>query len=47
MLYRIVPVRETSPGTHTFFPAYTRLIYYLRSVQLLDFSLFGDLIRVS
>ena len=26
------------------FPAYTRLIYYSRSVQLLDFSLFCDLI---
>ena len=45
MLYRFVSVREISPGTHTFFPAYTRLIYYSRSVQLLDFSLFGDLIH--
>ena len=47
MFYRIGSVRETSPGTHTFFPAYTCLIYCWRSVQLLDFGLFGDLIHAS
>ena len=40
-------VRETSPGTHTFFPAYTCPVYWSRSVQLLDFGLFGDLIHAS
>ena len=47
MLYRIGYVHETSPGTHTFFPAYTCLIYCWRSVQLLDFGLLSDLIRAS
>jgi hypothetical protein len=38
-------VREISPGTHTFFPTYTCPVYCWRSVQLLDFSLFGNLIH--
>ena len=38
-------VREISPGTHTFFPAYTCPVYCRRSVQLLDFGLFSDLIH--
>ena len=38
-------VREISPGTHTFFPSYTCPVYCWRSVQLLDFSLFSDLIH--
>ncbi len=37
-------VREISPGIHTFFPAYTCSVYCRRSVQLLDFALFSDLI---
>ena len=40
-------VRETSPGTHTFFPTYTCPVYCWRSVQLLDFSLFCNLIHAS
>ncbi len=40
-------VREISPGTHTFFPTYTCSVYCWRSVQLLDFSLFGNLIHAS
>ena len=38
-------VREASPGIHTLFPAYTCPVYCRRSVQLLDFGLFGDLIH--
>ena len=38
-------VREISPGTHTFFPTYTCPVYCWRSVQLLDFSLLGNLIH--
>ena len=40
-------VRETSPGTHTFFPTYTCPVYCWRSVQLLDFGLFSNLILAS
>ena len=40
-------VRETSPGTHTFFRTYTCPVYCWRSVQLLDFSLFSSLIHAS
>ena len=40
-------VRETSPGTHTFFPTYTCPVYCWRSVQLLDFGLFDSLIHAS
>lgn len=40
-------VRKTSPGTHTFFRTYTCPVYCQRSVQLLDFSLFGNLIHAS
>ena len=47
MFYRLCHVHETSPGTHTFFPTYTCPVYYWRSVQLLDFSLFGNLIHAS
>ena len=47
MLYRFGYVREISPGTHTFFPAYTCLIYCWHSVQLSDFGLFGDLVHAS
>ena len=47
MLCRIGYVRETSPGTHTFFPTYDCPIYCWRSVQLLDFDLLGSLIRAS
>ena len=47
MFYRHFHVRETSPGTHTFFPTYTCPVYCWRSVQLLDFSLLGNLIHAS
>ena len=47
MFYRHFHVRETSPGTHTFFPTYTCPVYCWRSVQLLDFSLLGSLIHAS
>ena len=47
MFYRHFHVRETSPGTHTFFPTYTCPVYCGRSVQLLDFSLLGSLIHAS
>ena len=47
MFYRLCRVREISPGTHTFFPTYTCPVYCWRSVQLLDFSLFGNLIHAS
>ena len=40
-------VRETSPGTHTFFPTYTCPVYCWRSVQLLDFGLYCNLIHAS
>ena len=40
-------VRETSPGTHTFFPTYTCPVYCWRSVQLLDFGLYSSLIHAS
>lgn len=40
-------VRETSPGTHTFFHTYTCPVYCWRSVQLLDFSLSCSLIHAS
>lgn len=40
-------VRETSPGTHTFFPTYTCPVYCWRSVQFLDFGLYGNLIHAS
>lgn len=40
-------VRETSPGTHTFFHTYTCPVYCWRSVQLLDFSLSCGLIHAS
>lgn len=40
-------VRETSPGTHTFFRTYTCPVYCWRSVQLSDFSLFSNLIHAS
>ncbi len=40
-------VRETSPGTHTFFRTYTCPVYCWRSVQLLDFSLSSSLIHAS
>ncbi|MCR5789281.1 MAG: hypothetical protein K6G83_05260, partial [Lachnospiraceae bacterium] len=35
------------PGTHTFFRTYTCPVYCWRSVQLLDFSLYGGLIHAS
>ena len=41
------PVREISPGTHTFFHTYTCPVYCWRSVQLLDFDLYGGLIHAS
>ena len=47
MFYRLCHVHETSPGTHTLFPTYTCPVYCWRSVQLLDFSLFGNLIHAS
>ena len=47
MFYRLCHVHETSPGTHTFFPTYTCPVYCWRSVQLLDFSLFCNLIHAS
>lgn len=47
MLYRLCHVHEISPGTHTFFPTYTCPVYCWRSVQLLDFSLLGNLIHAS
>ena len=47
MFYRHCRVRETSPGTHTFFHTYTCLVYCWCSVQLLDFGLFGNLIHAS
>ena len=47
MLYRLCRVREISPGTHTFFRAYTCPVYCWRSVQLLDFSLLCGLIHAS
>jgi hypothetical protein len=47
MLYHLCRVRETSPGTHTFFHTYTCPVYCWRSVQLLDFSLYGGLIHAS
>ena len=40
-------VRETSPGTRTFFPTYTCPVYCWRSVQLLDFGLYSNLIHAS
>ena len=47
IFYRLCHVHETSPGTHTLFPTYTCPVYCWRSVQLLDFSLFGNLIHAS
>ena len=47
MFYRLCHVHETSPGTHTFFPTYTCPVYCWRSVQLLDFGLFSNLIHAS
>jgi len=47
MFYRHFHVRDTSPGTHTIFPTYTCPVYCWRSVQLLDFSLLGNLIHAS
>ena len=47
MLYRLCRVRETSPGTHTFFHTYACPVYCWRSVQFLDFGLFGSLIHAS
>ena len=47
MFYRPCHVHETSPGTHTLFPTYTCPVYCWRSVQLLDFDLFGNLIHAS
>ena len=47
MLYRLCRVREISPGTHTFFHTYTCPVYCWRSVQFLDFGLFGSLIHAS
>ena len=47
MFYRLCHVHETSPGTHTFFPTYTCPVYCWRSVQLLDFSLYCNLIHAS
>ena len=47
MFYRPCHVHEISPGTHTFFPTYTCPVYCWRSVQLLDFSLYGNLIHAS
>ena len=47
MLYHLCRVRETSPGTHTFFHTYTCPVYCWRSVQLLDFSLYCGLIHAS
>ena len=47
MFYRLCHVHETSPGTHTFFPTYTCPVYCWRSVQLLDFSLYSNLIHAS
>ena len=47
MFYRLCHVHETSPGTHTLFPTYTCPVYCWRSVQLLDFGLFGNLIHAS
>ena len=47
MLYRLCRVREISPGTRTFFRAYTCPVYCWRSVQLLDFSLLCGLIHAS
>ena len=47
MLYHLCRVRETSPGTHTFFHTYTCPVYCWRSVQLLDFSLSSGLIHAS
>ena len=47
MFYRLCHVHETSPGTHAFFPTYTCPVYCWRSVQLLDFSLYGNLIHAS
>ena len=47
MLYRLCRVREISPGTHTFFHTYTCPVYCWRSVQLLDFGLFCNLIHAS
>ena len=46
-MYRHCRVREISPGTHTFFRTYTCPVYCWRSVQLLDFSLYGGLIHAS
>ena len=46
-LYRLCHVHETSPGTHTFFPTYTCPVYCWRSVQLLDFGLYCNLIHAS
>ena len=47
IFYRLCHVHETSPGTHTLFPTYTCPVYCWRSVQLLGFSLFGNLIHAS
>ena len=47
MLYRLSHVHETSPGTHTFFHTYTCPVYCWRSVQLLDFGLYSNLIHAS
>ena len=47
MFYRPCHVHETSPVTHTLFPTYTCPVYCWRSVQLLDFDLFGNLIHAS
>ena len=47
IFYRFGRVHETSPGTHTLFPSYTRSISTnYSSVQLSDFGLFGNLIPV-
>ena len=47
MSCRLCHVHEISPGTHTFFPTYTCPVYCWRSVQLLDFRLFCNLIHAS
>ena len=47
MFYCLCHVHETSPGTHTLFPTYTCPVYCWRSVQLLDFSLYCNLIHAS
>ena len=41
------PIVPSSPGIHTLFPTYTCSVYCWRSVQLLDFGLFGNSIHAS